>query len=271
MSIGSFILIRNEAEWIGPHLAAWLPYLDEMVFLDGNSTDGTLEILRDFRASHPDGGKITLVENRDVANLQDDYVRRFNEALRTLKTDWAFFLHPDMIPENPEALRCVGDDGVAFSTHMRSFAGEPGGKLYELMGRGKQWKNIHRLRNPDLGAHYHGAYGAYNEDVYFSEITGGEHEFHGSAFSRYPYDVKDSGLRILHFSDVRARSRRISRMISCLVNQGAGLDLAAEIAASHPRVTLSDGQDHFGTKYKMDPATYPPVFDTWRNTLKVAV
>lgn len=263
MSIGSFILIRNEKDWIGPHLASWLPHLDEMAFLDGRSTDGTLDIIKDFRASHPHGHKITLVEDRDPKNLREDYTHLFNEALHTLKTDWALFLHPDMLPVNPEVLSKIGSDGVAFSTHMRSFAGEPGGQLYEISGRGDGWKNIYRLRNPDLGAHYFGAYGAANEDVYFRDITGDSHEFHGEKFDRYPYEVHDSGLEILHFSDVRKYERRLDRMVKCLLNQGYSESDAKALAPEHPRVSLKDGS---GFAFK--PAKYPAIFKTWRNTLR---
>lgn len=268
MSIGSFILIRNEVPWVGPHLASWLPWLDEMVFLDGNSTDGTLEIIKEFRANHPDGHKITLVEDRDPKNLQHDYVRLFNEALRSLMTDWAFFLHPDMLPVNPEALRSISGDSPAFYTHMRSFGGEPGGQLLEISGRGRAWKNIYRLRNPDLGAHYHGFYGAHNEDVYLSEITGDEHIMRQN-FADYPYEVKDSGLNILHFSDVRPLARRISRMRSCLENNQHSKYTVQRIAETHPRVTFKNGTDPIGKYHEFKPAEYPPIFTTWRDSLKV--
>ena len=268
MSIGSFILIRDESPWIGAHLASWLPYLDEMVLFDGNSKDGTLEVIRAFRDSHPDGHKITLVEDRDPKNLREDYTRLFNEALHSLKTDWAFFLHPDMLPENPEALKRVGTDGVAFYTHMRSFAGNLDGNLLEISGRGGIWKNIYRLRNPDLGAHYHGSYGAGNEDVYFSDITGDEHKPYAKP-ELYPYEVRDSGLRIMHFSDVRKPWRRLGRMKECLKNQGIPADMVDDIAAKHPRVTLKDGPDYVGIEYRFTPAQYPRIFTTWKDTLAV--
>jgi len=46
MSLGSFILIKNESQWIAPHILRVLPFIDQMVFFDGNSTDGTLEYLK---------------------------------------------------------------------------------------------------------------------------------------------------------------------------------------------------------------------------------
>lgn len=243
MSVGSFILIKNEITWIKQHLDCWLPWLDEMCFLDGCSTDGTLEVLREYANTHPQGHKIILKENKDPKDLKDDYVRLFNEALRSLSVDWAFFLHPDMACENPEAIRDFEwKSGIAAYTSMRSFAGEPGGEIKEIVtGRAEKWKNLFRHKNPDLGLHYHGWYGSADEDCYFREITGDEHKHHGEAFHRYPYHVFDSGLKLLHFSDVRPYERRLDRMIKCLEHQGYGFR-AAELAKEHPRVTLQDGK-----------------------------
>lgn len=239
-TIASFTLIKNEAEFIGAHLANVLPHIDEMVFFDGNSTDGTIEILQAFKARHPHGHKIKLFLDKDPIDLGDDYVRLFNECLHSASMDLAVFLHPDFHLENPEALRNITGDSPAYSCHMTSYAGEPGGKLYRINGRGEAWKNIYRMK-PDLGAHYHGHYGAANEDVYFSEITGDEHKHHGTAFHKYPYTVTDSGLKIHHFSDVRSFARRLGRMKSCLLSQGYSVTDAERLAPTHPRVTLKDG------------------------------
>lgn len=255
MTIGSFTIIKDEARFIAGHLNAWLPILGEMVFFDGNSKDGTLQIILDFVVNHPQGYKIRLFTDRDPKNLQDDYVRVFNECLHSVQSDLAFFLHPDMLPSKVPANFNHLEGAVAASVKMRSFAGEPDGQLYEIKGRGEAWKNIYRLRNPDLGAHYHGHYGAAAEDVYFSAITGDEHRHHGSNFERYPYEVIDSGIEVLHFSDVRPFSRRYERMIRCLENQGHRPEDCPYIAGAHPRVTLKDGDG-----FSFVPSEYPASF-----------
>lgn len=250
-TIGTFIIIKNEIPWIRAHLASWLPHVDEMVFFDGNSTDGTLEAIREAKNGRY-GEKIVLVEGKDPVDLAEDYVRIFDECLHTLKTDYAVFAHPDMLLDDPGQLRSLGGDVAYFST-LRSFAAEPGGQLYEIKeGRTDRWKNIYRLRRPDLGLHYFGFYGAQNEDCYFSKITGSEHVFHGDRLDRYPYPIGDSGVKIFHFSDVRPYARRFSRMVSCLINQGYEKDQADEIASKHPRVTLQDGRG-----FKFIPCEYP--------------
>lgn len=254
MSVGTFTLIKNEIRWIKAHLLSWLPHVDEMVFYDGNSTDGTLEVLRETRRDHPLGFKITLVEGKDPADLRDAYVSMFNDCLHTLKTDYAIFAHPDMLIEAPGEIRKLGEN-LSYFCHMRSFAGDPAGQLYEIKtGRSEVWKNVYRLRNPDFGLHYFGHYGAWNEDCYFSKITGNEHEFFGSEVERYPYEVGDSGIRLLHYSDVRPYGRRFQRMTRCLVNQGHSEEAAARLARNHPRVTFENKSG-----FEFAPAEYHPL------------
>lgn len=248
--IGSYTIIKNEILWIRAHIVAWLPFLDQMVFLDGNSTDGTLEVIRELKDSNPG---ITLIENKDPQNLQDDYVSIFNEAISAVTTDLAFFLHPDMFPiSGAEKLKYLGA-GFAWTTSMESYAGEPGGQLYKILeGRMRPWKNIMRLKNPDLGLHYFGHYGAGNEDMYFRDITGDSHVHYGHQVHKYPYDVTDSGLVIAHYSDVRPFKRRYSRMVECLKNQGLSEKHAEEMAKIHPRVTLQNERG-----FKFQEAEYP--------------
>lgn len=249
--IGSFTLIKNEAPWIGAHLEAWLPHLSEMVFFDGDSRDGTLEIILDVVHNHPLGDKVKLFTGKDPIDLQDDYVRLFDECLRSVSCDMALFLHPDMFPESfPDNLDHI-KGAVAASVGMRSFGGEPDGKLYEINGRSKSWKNIYRLRNPDFGAHYHGHYGASTEDVYFKAITGNRHVMYES-FDMYPYKIVDSRIKVLHYSDVRPFSRRVDRMVKCLLNNGWDRHEAEAAAATHPRVTFKDEGS-----FKFTPCSYP--------------
>ena len=255
MTLGSYTLIKNENRWIAAHLLAWLPVLDEVVLFDGNSTDGTLEIIEAIRDNTEHGHKIRLFKKKDPADLKDCYVGMFNECLWSVQSDMAFFLHPDfypsVLPKNFDHLY----DAIAASVKVKSFAGEPDGQLYRIAGRSEVWKPIARLRNPDLGAHYHGAYGAHNEDVYFSAITGNTHTHHGANLDRYPYEVVPSGIEVWHFSDVRTHARRLDRMKKCLLNQGNPVSMADE----HPRVTLKPGIFK-GHEFDFKPAEYPAEF-----------
>lgn len=257
MSIGTFIITKNERPWIGAHVLRLLPHVDEMVFFDGNSNDGTLDLLEAIRETHHDGAKIRLFKDRDPADLNGAYVALFDSCLREVRSDWAWFLHPDMHVVNPEAIRAAAArEGVAQFVRMDSYAGDPGHELLRIAeGRGDIWKTIFRLRRPDLGAHYFGHYGAQNEDVYFREITGDTHDHHGGAIERYPYQVPDSGIEVMHFSDVRPYRRRLERMERALLAQGWAPAAAQDYAPHHPRVHLTDGQG-----FRFLPAEYPPEF-----------
>ncbi len=262
-TVGSFTLLLNEREWIAAHLLSWLPVLDEMIFYsDAASNDGTVGIIKDFQRRHELGGKIKLFENKTPKNLQDSYVELFDACMRELSTDYAAFLHPDFLPDgDASAIRNLGKSTAYFSS-IRSFAGEPGGKLFEFTeGRTDKWLHIYRLNNPDLGAKYHGHYGASNEGVYFEAITGDEHILYKN-MDLYPFPVGNSGLNIMHFSDVRPYGRRIDRMVKCLMNQIPGMKRqdAYDLAKHHPRVSLESAENYFG-KFKLIPATYPPIFD----------
>lgn len=261
MSLGAFTLVKNENQWIAAHLLNIIPWVDEVVLFDGNSTDGTLEIIEAIQAYEKHGEKIKLFRDKDPKDLRGDYVRLFDECLRSLGTDLAAFIHPDMLLVNPSQILAVKDSpAVALTTSIKSFAGEPGGELLRIKGRQSLWKNIYRLRKPDLGAHYAGFYGAAEEDVYFSAITGNQHHHYGPDLDKYPYEIEHSGIEILHFSDVRPLSRRIGRMRSCLLNQGYSPDDAEKILAAHPRVTLKSGTDLVGNQYEFAPAEYPAEF-----------
>lgn len=264
MSIGTFCLVKNEAPWIAAHITRILPFIDEICLYDGNSTDGTLEIIEAIKSESPDGRKIKLFRNCDPIDLKDSYVEMFNECLRSLSTDLAFFAHPDMFVLNPSRLLGIKTSrAVALTTSMRSFAGEPDGELFEMVGRQSAWKNIYRLRNPDLAAHYHGHYGVNAEDVYFSSITGNEYIHRGDDMDGYPYEVESSGLEVLHFSDVRPYARRLERMRTCLKNQGNNVALAE----THPRVTLEPGGFKYDT-FNLVPAEYPAEMIAARNKYK---
>src|SRR6185369_7140662 len=177
--------------------------------------------------------------------LREDYVKTFDACLQTLSTDFAFFAHPDMVLDDPGNIGFLGD-AHAYYCNMRSFGGEPDGPLFEIVGRGEKWKNIMRLRKPNLGLHYWGFYGHRDEDMYFSKITGNTHlrALDGNVIEHldwYPYAVKDSGIKILHYSDVRPYERRFSRMVKCHLNNNFTQAEAEDIAAKHPRVIFKDG------------------------------
>lgn len=250
MILGAFTLIKNEAPWVGFCVLAAKNIVDEWVFFDGNSTDGTIEILEYLRDKK--GLPIKLFKGQDPKDLRDDYVRIFNDCLGQVKSQYAWFLHPDMILLKARK-PAIHPGPLCFSVELRSFAGEPNGEILEYReGRMPKWKSI--MRNA-LGLHYHGWYGAVDEDMYFKNITGNQYKAYAD-WRRCPFDIVESGIELAHYSDVRPYARRSGRMITCLENQGHTPEGAREFAQQHPRVTLKSGGP-FG-RFSFSPAGPPP-------------
>jgi hypothetical protein len=232
MRLGAFCITKNEAQWIGFSVMSTKDFTDEYVYFDGNSTDGTVELLKYIRDKYK--VNIKVFEDQDPKNLKDDYVRVFNECIKQVKSKYAWFLHPDMIVTKAPLMTW---DPLAWSVKVRSFAGEPRETIYEFKeGRTDRWKAI--MLN-DLGLHYHGHYGAGNEDMYFKDLTGDEHTMFEN-FASYPYEIRDSGIELNHYSDVRGYARRYHRMLTCIKHQYQGIDnkAAEDLAYNHPRVSF---------------------------------
>jgi len=239
MSIGTFTLIKNEVGWVGFNIMSLVGFVDEFVYFDGNSTDGTLELLEYIKKKYQ--VNIKIFKDQDCKDLQDDYVKVFNDCLGQVTTDYAWFCHPDMIAtELPNRLF---KGPLAYYVNLKSFAGEPFETTLEIpQGRTDKWKSI--MINK-LGIHYFGHYGATNEDIYLKDVTGDEHIMYQD-FKSYPFEIRDSGIHMNHYSDVRPYARRLGRMVSCLKNQipGTSEELILEMAKTHPRVTLA-GDSNF--------------------------
>lgn len=241
MKIGTFIILKNEAEFLGYHIMSILDYVDEMIFADGNSTDGSLEIIDYIKKKYDKEDKIRLFLDKDCKNLQEDYVNLFNWTLKQVKSEYVWFLHPDMICLNPETIKpSLETKGIRYFVGMESIAGETR-DLRIVSGRGGKWATIYRN---DYGLHYYGNYGTTEEDCYFSDFTGDRHEFY-TLVKYLPYNILESGIKLVHFCDCKPYERRLGRMICCLKNINPTLsdERIEEIAKKHPRVTLKDGNE----------------------------
>jgi glycosyltransferase involved in cell wall biosynthesis len=259
MKIGTFIILKNESEYLGYHIMSLLDNVDEMIFADGNSTDGSLEILDYIKRKYDKDDKIKLFLNKDCKNLQEDYVTLFNWTLKQVKSDFVWFIHPDMICSNPEQIKtAIKSNAVRYFVNMDSIAGEKR-DLHIVSGRSKKWATIYRN---DFGLHYYGNYGTTEEDCYFRDFTGDMHEFY-TLIKFLPYRIEESGINLIHYCDCKPYERRYERMLSCLKNINPNKDIKelAKIAESHPRVTLRDG-DEF--KFSLN-GSLPEIFDRYKD------
>lgn len=262
MKISTFCLIKNEVDFVGFCIMSVLDQVDEMVFADGNSTDGTLKLIEHIRKEYDKDKKIKLFKNRDCRNLRDAYVNLNNWTIKQCSGDIIWFLHPDQIVYRPEIIRSsLTIDALRYSVRMISFAGDTD-HMFE-QGRTDTWSTIYKNT---FGLKYIGWYGAINEDLYFTGITGDDYTFY--KYSDYlPYKIEDTDIVIYHYCDTKPYERRLGRMIKILENlfPGGEKEALLDIAKKHPRVTLRDGYGlEVKLKIKKITLDQPEVFEKYK-------
>lgn len=252
--------VLNEADFIGYSVMAAEPYVFEFVYsLDAKSNDGTRELLHYLKEKYLHE-RLTIIETptfhpHDMAA----YNGAFNDGVRRMVGEVAFFLHPDMIVTEGKALEA---GPLAWWTHMTSYAGD--GKTVITKGRSDKWKNLHAKK---FGLTYFGGYGSQNEDFYHTDITGKSYKHYGTEFSKYPFRVADSGIRINHYCESKGYARRLEKMKLCLKTLVPGATEAAitESAINHPRVTLEASSTRFGEfKFEESDQAVPEVFEKYK-------
>jgi hypothetical protein len=186
------------------------------------------------------------------------YNGSFNRCIAESTGDAVMFLHPDMIVTEWPGLK---EGPMAWWVQMTSFAGDL--KTVITKGRADKWKNIHGKR---FGVHYFGGYGSQNEDFYHSDITGKSYKHFGTEFSRYPFEVAASGIKVNHYCEMKSYRRRLEKMKLCLRTLAPTMSEEAieEKAIQHPRVTLEPSSALFG-EFKFEPSSVsvPEVFEKY--------
>lgn len=276
MKISVITPVKNEVDFIGYSAMAVLPYIHEILYGVAPGDDNTLDLLYYIKNKYA-GDKLKIFTD---LRIDDGYVplwdfnpmnmeaynESFNYLIRQATGDAVWFLHPDMIVTNPEAIEKVGEGPLAWWTNIESYAGDLQTRI--TAGRATKWKNIQANQ---FGLHYFGGYGSQNEDFYFSDITGKEHRHFGEEFEAYPFDVADSGINVNHYCELKTYPRRLEKMKRCLTTLMPNCDekRIAELAANHPRVTLEQGSSSFGqfefTETMEDP---PDVFVKYHDEFK---
>jgi hypothetical protein len=270
MTISVFSLIKNEVSFIGFGIMSLLPYVDELVYGDGNSTDGTIELIEYIKSKYDPDNKIKLFKDFDFKDFKEDYVKKFNEIMSKCSGDYLWYCHPDMIVDSPGRLLDRETwKAKAFSVGMRSFAGE-NMELEIVKGRTPTWKTI--MKN-DFGLHYWGNYGDDHEDMYFKAITGDEHIVHKN-MRFYPFRVEDSGIRLNHFCECKPMDRRKQKMETVIKTITGVTDelKIKDVVENHPRVTLDGKEKAFGVfefKDRQDPL--PVVFEKHREEFNLVL
>ena len=244
MRISVVCPVLNEAPWIGYSILAALPYMHEFIYaVDEKSNDGTGELLFHVKQKYAHE-KLRILRHPTFHPLD---TRAYNEAFQVCidkaTGDACMFLHPDMVITNPHAIDDM-PSALAWTTTVTSYAGDF--QTIITKGRCDQWKNIHARK---FGLTYLGGYGSHNEDFYHTDITGKSLKHYGTEFSRYPFHVANSGIKINHYCELKDYSRRLEKMKSCLRTQNplATDEWINERATQHPRVSLEPSSTRFGT------------------------
>ena len=272
MKLSVIAPVLNECPWIGYSIMSVLPYVHSFHYgIDNKSDDGTFELVKMLSET---AGKDKVFWYKDpVFSIDPMNMEQYDGAFNALiaaaiarGAEAVWFLHPDMICTNPEIIPTLVDDPLAWFTHMTSYAKDFSTVISK--GRSDKWKNIHSAR---FGLHYFGAYGSQNEDFYHKEITGNSHKHYGTEFSKYPFQVADSGLKINHYCEAKDYRRRLGKMKLCLKTlfPGSSEDRIEEMAVQHPRVSLESSSSIFGEfAFTESKEPVPAVFEKYKSTFE---
>lgn len=259
MRIAAIAPVLNEVDFIGYSIMAGIPGIDSFHYgIDAKSNDGTFDLVRMLSETVAKGkvfwytAPVFNIDPMDKSQYNGAFNALIAAALST-KPDAVMFLHPDQIITNPGVISAIPDDAIAWFVHMRSFSGDM--KTEITKGRASKWKNIHC---PRFGLEYYGEYGSQNEDFYHKDITGRSFKHYGQEFSKYPYRVADSGIKINHYCEVKDYGRRLEKMQLCLKTLYPTMpeERIKELAENHPRVTLDPSSTQFGS-FEFEPSKYP--------------
>ena len=241
MKITAIAPVLNEFPWIGYSILAALSFVDEFVYaLDDQTSDGTKDLLYYVKEKYAYEKLVILDHPNFHPHDMKAYNAAFNRCIGHATGDAVFFLHPDMIVTQGAQLQ---EGPLAWWTNMVSYARDF--QTVMTHGRATKWKNIHLKK---FGFHYFGGYGSANEDFYHSDITGNAYKHYGEGFSKYPFKVADSGIRINHYCELKSYRRRLEKMKLCIKTQHPTFveRKIDEIATQHPRVTLEPSNELFG-------------------------
>ncbi len=256
--------VLNEVDFIGYSIMAAMPYVHEFIYaLDEKSDDGTRELLHHLIVN---GFPITIIETPTFhPSDMKAYNDSFNSCIKQMTGDCAWFLHPDMIvTEGPK--ESIPEGPMAWWVQVTSYARDFGTVITK--GRTDKWKNIHRKT---MGLRYFGGYGSQNEDFYHSDITAISYKHYGSEFSKYPYQVSNSGIKVNHYCELKDYARRLEKMKICLRELHPDLtdDRIDQLAVQHPRVTLEQSSRQFGVfEFTETKEEVPEVFKTYGDEFK---
>lgn len=255
--------VLNEVQFIGYSIMSALPFVHEFVYaIDAKSSDGTRELLHYIKDKYAHEKLVIMEHPTFHPHHMGFYNGAYNRCIAEMSGDAAWFLHADMIVTKWPT-DGVPEGATAWWTQITSYAGDL--KTVITKGRCDRWKNIHVKK---MGLHYFGSYGSQNEDFYHSEITGKSYRHFGADFSKYPYRIMNSGIKVNHYCESKDYRRRFEKMKLCLKTLYPQCNDARieEMAVQHPRVTLESSSNQFGHfEFAQSQEAVPEVFSKYKD------
>lgn len=264
MRISAIAPVLNEVDFIGFSIMASLENMHQFIYaLDEKSEDGTRDLLFHIKEKYAHE-KLIILDKYPTFHPHDTkaYNESFQACISKVTGNAVMFLHPDQVITNPESIEKIPAHAMAWWVEMNSYAGDL--KTVISKGRNNRWKNIHANK---MGLIYSGSYGSQNEDFYHSDITGKSYKHYGSEFSKYPYQVADSGIKVNHYCELKDYKRRFEKMKTCLKTLHPGFpdERITELATQHPRVTLEDSSKQFGAfEFAPSKEPVPVIFEKYK-------
>ena len=101
--LSCIVMVKDEEEYVGYAVMSVLPWVDEVLVVEGGSSDGTLAILQEIQRNHDPEGKIDIqVDTRP----KDRLVEIRSEMVARCSGDWILRLEGDEVYDD-ETIREV--------------------------------------------------------------------------------------------------------------------------------------------------------------------
>ncbi len=100
MLLSAITMVKNEEEFVGYAILSMIDYIDQLIVVDGGSTDGTVDIINNIRQHHDPDNKITYWEDHRPKN---QLICTRNDMVNACKGDWILRLEGDEVYTNHNA------------------------------------------------------------------------------------------------------------------------------------------------------------------------
>jgi glycosyltransferase involved in cell wall biosynthesis len=236
LKISAFSFCGNEVSYIGYSTMSLLPYVDEVIWADGNSNDGTLDLIKHIQTQYDPEKKVKLFEGFLFENYREDYDEKFNWLLKRCSGDWVIFNHADMVWLDPWKIRplleAIHEDDFIWGlrVNFRSFIND---RWHCMEENDYTWPLIYKNAH---GLHHRGAYGTPYEDFYFED--GLRHDIRSSRRDSEEIRIFHSSIWMHHYRSCKPEWQRLDKMVKQFkaTFPEKSLEECTQLAKQHPYI-----------------------------------